>query len=518
MRARSCSAACSRAQGWPKDDIHHLVEVLARNAGDDDVRDRVSTATDTVEAKNNGRDLPGLPRLGELWGKDAANALAQWLSWPALHGGQGGTGIEDNVALELAAESADRLRYVAKSSQWLRWNGTRWQSEDTLAAFDAARTLCRAAGDAEAHTVAGVITLARSDRRLAATVEQWDRGAMLLNTMRSTVDLMTGQEYEPKREDYLTKQTSCALAASGTAHPLWTGFLDRVTDADHELIGFLQRLAGYCLTGLTREQMLAFLYGSGANGKTVFVGTLARILGDYALSAPMEMFLASRIDRHPTEIARLKGARFVTAQETQKGRRWDETKLKVLTGGDRLTGHFMRQDFFDFDPTHKLMISGNHKPGLSSVNEAIRRRIALVPFTIEIPAAERDKDFADKLVPEHPAILRWMVNGCLEWQRDGLGMPERVRAASEEYFAAQDTLEQWIEDCLNLDAGPYAFTTTRVLFTSWKGWAEPRNIYVGSERAFSESLVEKGFEHDRRTTGRGFKGIALTPPAAEDLI
>src|SRR5262249_47824058 len=265
---------------------------------------------------------------------------------------------------------------------------------------------CRQAGDARAKTVAAVVTLGRSDRRLAATTGQWDNHPMLFNTTRDTIDLTTGFECAPERSDYITKQAGTWLANRGTPHPLWTGFLDLVTRADEKLIGFLQRFAGYCLTGLTIEQALAFLYGPGGNGKGVFVGALAKITGDYAISAPMEMFLASKHDRHPTEIARLKGARLVVAQETQKGRRWNETKLKVLTGGDRLSGHFMRQDFFDFDPTHKLIITGNHKPSLSNVNEAIRRRLLLTPFGVKIP--QPDPNFAAKLVPEYPAILRWM--------------------------------------------------------------------------------------------------------------
>jgi putative DNA primase/helicase len=189
--------------------------------------------------------------------------------------------------------------------------------------------------------------------------------------------------------------------------------------------------------------VLVFLFGTGANGKSVFVSTVMGILGDYAIVAPMETFVASKYDRHPTEIAKLMGARLVVAQETQKGRRWDESKIKMLTGGDKLTGRFMRGDFFDFKPTHKLLISGNHKPSLRNVDEAIRRRLLLVPFVVQIPAAERDPRLVDKLKAEWPAILRWMIDGCLEWRRDGLRVPAVVRTATDEYLADNDTLAQW---------------------------------------------------------------------------
>jgi putative DNA primase/helicase len=276
-----------------------------------------------------------------------------------------------------------------------------------------------------------------------------------------TVDLLTGVNRAPRREDYCTKITAVAPAGDGTPCPMWTEFLDRVTDRKAELVGFLKRFLGYCLTGQINEQLLVFLYGTGANGKSVFVSTVTGILNDYAIVAPMEMFIATQVDRHPTEIAKLMGARLVVAQETQKGRRWDEAKIKNLTGGDRLTARYMRGDFFDFNPTHKLLISGNHKPTLRSVGEAIRRRFLLVPFTVRIPEAERDPLLAEKLRAEWPAIFRWMIDGCMEWRRSGLKVPDIVRQATDEYLADQDTIGQWEDElarsprslCLHHHAG-----------------------------------------------------------------
>ena len=186
----------------------------------------------------------------------------------------------------------------------------------------------------------------------------------------------------------------------------------------------------------------------------MFTSVLTAIFGDYAIIAPMEMFIATHAERHPTEIARLRGARLVIAHETQKGRRWDESKLKTLTGGDAFSGRFMHGNFFDFTPTHKFIIAGNHKPGFRTVDEAIRRRFLLVPFTVCIPEEERDKHFAEKLKAEGPAILRWMVDGCLEWQCDGLMVPDKVRVATDEYLADQDVIAQWLDECTEADAEP----------------------------------------------------------------
>jgi putative DNA primase/helicase len=323
----------------------------------------------------------------------------------------------------------------------------------------------------------------------------------------TTIDLSTGIARPSHPRDYITKIAAVAAADPGTPHPLWDAFLARVTDNNSELIGFLQRFLGYCMTGETSEHVLLFLYGTGANGKSVFVNTIFKIFGDYAVVAPMELFMASKHERHPTEIAKLRGARLVVAQETEKGRHWDATKIKSLTSDDQLTGRFMRQDFFDFTPTHKLIITGNHKPSLRSVDEAIRRRFLLVPFIVKIPTDERDPDLARKLEAEWPAILRWVIEGSLEWCRIGLRVPAIVRDATDTYFDDQDTIGLWLEERTERD--PRAFTRTAELFKDWKFWCEQGNHYVGTEQAFSNDLTDHGFERARKKYGRGFSGIAL---------
>jgi putative DNA primase/helicase len=500
--------------GWSADDIAHVVTVVARAAGDDEVRDRVTAAAGAVSLKANGHDVPGLERLREVWGEEVADTLAHWLKTRELRADKG-VCLEDRVALDFAAQHVDDFRYIAKTSQWMRWRETRWQPEDTLFAFDQSRVLCRAAGDARAKTVAAVTTLARSDRRMAAVEEQWNADPEIFNALTTTIDLRAGLDRAPARLDYCTKQSAVSPAPPGTPCPLWMKFLNRVLANDRPMITFLQRYLGYCLTGHVHEHVLVFLFGTGANGKTTFTDTVAGIFNDYAVTAPMEMFLTSKFDRHPTEIARLRGARLVVAHETTKGRAWDEAKVKTLTGGDRLSARFMRGDFFDFSPTHKLLISGNTKPSLRNVDEAIRRRFILIPFMVTIPAGERDPKLAEKLKAEWPAILRWMLDGHSEWKRIGLKVPESIRKATEDYLADQDTLGQWIADCTQTHLN--AFTLTRKLFKSWKAWCEERNLGSGTETAFAESLKERGFDKKNMNYGRGFSGIKLkTPPEPEE--
>jgi P4 family phage/plasmid primase-like protien len=326
------------------------------------------------------------------------------------------------------------------------------------------------------------------------------------------VELRTGEYRHPDKEDYCIK--IAAVAPGDTDIPIWRTFLDKVTGGEVELQRYLQRMAGYCMTGHTREHVLFFLYGTGANGKSVFINTLVGIWGDYAAVAPMTTFMANHTDQHPTDLAMLRGVRLVVAQETEIGRNWAEAKIKSIAGGDKVTARFMRQDFFTYIPQFKLVIVGNHKPALRSVDEAIRRRLHLIPFTVTIPPAERDKDLFDKLKPEWPGILRWAIDGCLEWRKDGLAPPAAVRAASEEYFAEEDAAARWIdEECIT---GKYLWGIGAALWTSWKTWAERNNEWVGTRKSFARALKQRGFDPGTSQNVRGHAGIALKAPAKVD--
>ena len=289
----------------------------------------------------------------------------------------------------------------------------------------------------------------------------------------------------------------------------WLRFLHRVTGGDSELIAFLQRMAGYALTGVTSAQALFFLYGTGANGKSVFTETLAGVMGGYQATAPIETFTAALGERHPTELAALRGARLVTASETEDGRRWAEARIKALTGGEKIAARYMRQDFFEFVPQFKLVIAGNHKPGLRSVDEAIRRRFHLIPFEVTIPPGERDPYLAQKLKAEWPAILQWAIEGCLDWQRIGLNPPPRVRAATSAYLEAQDAVGAWADECCVADRE--AFELTADLYRSWTRWAEAAGEYAGNRKRFADALGARGLSEHRRKKGRGFLGLRLRP-------
>lgn len=441
-------------------------------------------------------------------------------SEPAISRDESVWGTEDALALAFTRRYHRDWRYVAAWGRWLVWDGHRWRTEDTLAATDLIRCVCRhaavhadnpkiAAKLATSGTVGGVERLARADRRHAATTAEWDADPWLLNTPGGVVDLKTGRQRSHDRADRMTKITTAT--PSGDC-PIWRQFLVEVTGGDADLQAYLQRMAGYTLTGSTQEHALFFLYGTGANGKSVFVNTLATILGDYAANAPMDTFMETRTDRHPTDMAGLRGARFVAAIETEQGRRWAESKVKNLTGGDKISARFMRQDFFEFFPQFKLVVAGNHKPAIRNIDEAMKRRLHLIPFTVTVPPERRDKHLQQKLLAERDGILAWAVQGCLDWQRLGrLAAPQRVLEATEEYFEAEDALGRWLDErCVR---APNAKSLTAELFNDWKQWADAAGEFIGAQRRFSDLLITRGLIKWRNGMGvRGFQGIGLKCP------
>ena len=431
---------------------------------------------------------------------------------------------EDGICTAFTRHYGQDWRYCAQWGKWYAWNNQRWNEDLVLYANHLIRGVCRAASGrassertktklASSSTMSAVERMARSEPTHAALADDWDANVWLLNTPAGVVDLHNGRIRPPRREDLMTKITT-ASPIWVTGCPNWLAFLDQVTGGDKELVSYLQRVFGYCLTGSTQEHALFFLYGTGANGKSVFINVLTSILGDYATNAPMDTFMESRGDRHPTDLAGLRGARMVSATETEQGRRWAESKVKEITGGDAVSARFMRQDFFTFYPRFKLLIAGNHKPTIRNIDEAMRRRLHLVPFTITVPPEKRDKHLQAKLLMERDAILAWGLQGCLEWQKAGLKPPKCVQDATEEYFEEEDAVGEFIDD--ECQRSPHSKEPIAAVYQRWKDRAESRGEFVGSSRWLTQQLLSRGFERDRLGTGaKAIKGLFLRAKASQ---
>jgi putative DNA primase/helicase len=435
---------------------------------------------------------------------------------------------DEALALEFARRHSSFFRYVSDWNRWMIYDGEMWVRDELMRVYSESRALCREDSIAasktmkakilSARTVNAIVSLARSDPILAAVVDQWDHDPMALNC-RGEVHQLDDDRFSRMAipGDYLTKSTT--VKPSGDC-PLWIEFLEKVTAGDAALVDYLQRVCGYCLTGSTQEQCLFFLYGPGGNGKTTFVNTISGVMGDYAKTAAIDAFSQTGNDRHPTELANLQGARLVVASETAEGRRWDETRIKTLTGGETISARFMRMDFFEYRPVLKLMVSGNHKPELKGVDEAWRRRMQIIPFTVRIPASERIFGLEQLLRLEWPGILAWMIEGARHWSAMGLQPPPAVMDATEEYLEGEDVLGGWIEETIDFaPADEKAFLSRQALFGEWSLFCKNTGEKIGTRKQFVVAINRrKGFNQHKRDGVRGYLGMRFKehrPPKDE---
>lgn len=458
---------------------------------------------------------------------------------------------EDQMALDYASRHKDILRYEGYRSRWFRWSGWRWEIDHALMTYSLARKMTRevatrvldtaikasvddlgpqalskdkinARRKAKRHvrsmvrplrsnrTVAAIVSLARSDSQLSADVRQWDANPWLLNTPDGTIDLRTGTLRKHRAQDYITK--TCQVSPSAASPTRWLSFLEEIMQGDQEMISYLQRVLGYCLTGETTDHALFYAWGRGQNGKTTILETMGYILGDYWIESPPQAFITSGETRHETEIARMHNVRLVTSDELPQGKEWDTSKVKRLTGGSTVSARFMRQDYFEFEPQFKLLMAGNDKPSLRFVDDAIRRRFHLIPFAHKVPDVKKDKNLGDKLRAEAPAILGWMIQGCLKWQEHGLMTPDVVAEATDEYLSGEDNMGLWFNECCTKDLE--AFESSTDLFQSWLSWAKANEEHAGSRKNFSQQLSARaaiyGLMKKKTNTANGFVGARIT--------
>ncbi|WP_342726080.1 phage/plasmid primase, P4 family [Bradyrhizobium sp. B097] len=564
-QAKLLAALCLLARYWPTNGGRHdaaltvggflarcgfglprvklCAEWIARAANDEEWHDRVRAAHDAAIAHQKGERTRGYPALKDQFGEKVAGKIAEWLDFnetgsqrddvypDAIRNNRtmpraGSASVsndivtEDSAAQEFIDLHGESLRYCHTRGSWFYWNGVCWKQDGTGRAFDYARKLSRRLSEDQDERKryitnktsfsAGVERFSKHDQNVAVTSEYWDRDPWLLGTPGGTVDLRTGKLRPSAPEDGVTKVTAVTPANSGC--PLWLKFLKEATNADDGLIRFLQQWCGYALTGVTSEHALLFVCGPGGNGKSVYLNTTSHILLDYATVSAMETFTASNNDRHPTDLAMLHGARLVTASETEAGRAWAEARIKQMTGGDPITARFMRRDFFTYVPQFKLTIIGNHKPTLTNVDEAARRRFNIVPF-IHKPSTP-DRQLPEKLLAEAPGILQWMIEGCLDWQKNGLVRPSCVIEATEEYFSDQEVFPRWLEEeCIT---GGTVSEASSVLYRSWSEYARSVGAKPGTQADFKESMRKAGFAYRKRNNVREFCSIALKPADGAD--
>ena len=429
-------------------------------------------------------------------------------------------------ALAFVRDHGQCLRYCYPWKSWLVWTGTHWQRDTSgevmRLAKQTVKRLARHAedlDDAQAKALMGhvkaslntaklkaLVECAQSEESIPVQPEELDTDPWVLNVANGTLDLKTGTLRPHDRADLLTFALAVSYDATASC-PTWHAFLDRIMAKNQNLLTFLQRAIGYALTGVIREHVLLILWGTGRNGKSTFLNLLRRLLGPYAMKAPSELLMVSHNDRHPTERADLWGKRFVAAIETEHGRKLAEVFVKEATGGDPIRARRMREDFWEFQPTHKVILATNHKPVITGTDTAIWERLKLVPFTVTIPEGERDTTLPEKLEQELPGILNWALQGCALWQQHGLGTPEEVRQATAGYQSEMDVLGQFLEDCCLV--GPHYRVKASDLYEAYRQWCHEQGETAEVQRTWGMGLTERGYENGKVQGRYWWKGIAL---------
>lgn len=408
----------------------------------------------------------------------------------------------------------------SKAWGWLRWNGYKWERNSDALVMNAARHTARlifdeARDSSPEQTKAigkwaiasqgrskldAMLYLASTEDGIRSTPNDFDADHFVLNCQNGFIDLRTGEFSQSEPGRMLSKAVNAEYKPDAVC-PRWLSFLDRIMDGNQNLIGFLQRAIGYSLTGSTVEQCFFLNYGTGANGKSVFLETMRGLLDDYAAAAEFSAFLATQSESVRNDIAALAGARFVSANESGADKRLSESIIKALTGGDTISARFLFHEYFEFRPQFKVWMATNHKPIIKDTDHAIWRRVRLVPFNVTIPEAERDPNLTAELRAEFSGILNWAIDGCREWQQNGLGTPVEVTNATNSYRNEQDTIASFIETCCIIKAeANYSASKLHKLYCENTGEKV-------SAKEFNRLMTEHGYKCEHSRNGNIWAGI-----------
>jgi len=407
--------------------------------------------------------------------------------------------------------------YVPEWKRWLLWDGTRWAQDGTGQIIRIAKKLVdkmyhqainikdeEQRKAALKHTlkteklkeISSFIALAKPE--LSVKHDALDSDPYLLNTINGIIDFKNNIFREHRREDLITKRINFPLGDCTPSE--WLRFLNTIFQGDLELIRYIKKALGYSLTGDVSEDCLFILYGTGRNGKSTFLNVLSKILGDYACNTPAETLMARKNDTISNDVARLEGARLVTAYETEDNKRLAEAKIKALTGGDPITARFLHKEYFEFWPTFKVFLATNHKPRIKGNDEGIWRRIKLLPCVNTIPKEDVDPYLYEKLIAEAPNILGWMVQGYKLWQDEGLEDPTAVKLATLEYRSESDIIGLFLADRTREDSS--AVISKKELYEKYKTWATENSEFPLSSHIFSKTMLERGYRDKRGTGGK----------------
>ena len=421
-----------------------------------------------------------------------------------------------------------KVRYCHHFGKWLCWDGRRWKIDESGAVVELAKVAVnsmweavstlpedrqRAASrwilqSASQNRLNAMLNLAKSDMRIAVSHEELDADPWVICCENGILDLRSGELAPHDPAQLITKLVPTPFEPKAEC-PVFLSFLSQIFKGDEELIHFIQKSAGYSLVGTTAERVILLCYGSGRNGKTTLIDLFLTMSGDYAVSAPFAAFMESRHDQGgPTsDIARLRGARFVCSAESEEGRRFNASRLKALTGGDQITARFLYAEPFTFRPQFCLWFCSNFKPEAKANDQALWDRVRLVPFEYRVADENVDKELPAKLRTELPGVLAWTVRGALAWQREGLTPPKAVCEATNEYRDSMNVIGNFLEEHTISGAGLRVKAAD--LYKAFGEWCEENGELKITKTALGLQLKQLGFTSDSKSNARWWCGLLL---------
>ena len=526
--------------GWSPEDAGHLVGAICRETGGH-VQDNARTARESAENFERGGQARGMPWLIDTFDKPVAKQLGKLLAKlggaddAAFDGQELATDLGN--ARRLVRLHGEDIRYVHAWRSWLVWEDGRWQRDKDAAVermakatvedmFNEASRINDETKRTELRKHAlkcqagwrlkAMVQLAQSEIEVVLAADKIDADPYILGVQNGVVDLRSGvcAFREATQEDYVIRRAGVAFE-EGADCPNWKELLNKIFPRadgtpDEELIKYFQRAIGYVLTGLTGEEVLFIMWGSGANGKSTVRETLFDMMGDYAAVADANLLITNNKHGGATpDVARLHGRRLITINETEQNDKLSESRMKFITGRDKITARNLFEDYFDFSPTHHTFLTTNHKPIVRSTDLGTWRRIHLLPFTFVIPEAERDDRYReDKLMPELSGILNWAIEGLKDYHAQGLKPPTSVVAATQEYRDDMDIIGRWIEERCKLSAE--SWTNRTQLYNDYEPWSKQEAGFAKSRVTFYRELADRGFQQSKSNGVRGFQGLFVT--------
>lgn len=516
--------------GWTEVKTDFFITNIATAAGDDEVEDRRTAVRDTYLSLEEDSPTSGWPTLRDIVGEEVVNKIRAWLriqekqTFPLNDLG--------NAQRFLALHGED-VRYCADLGHWLVWDGRRWiiDRNETIVgskSLTVPRFILKEAAEeqdeerskslAKWALTTGLVNRVNAITKIAQDMpdcwvqsDDLDRDLYKLNVTNGVLNLRTGGLEKPhNKQEYITQIAGTSYSQNASA-PRFEMFLETIFNGNEDLIRYVQKLAGYSLTGSTDEQIFPILYGSGANGKSTLLEIIREVMGEYCQVADATTFLQQTTDRIRTDLARMRGARLVTSSEVSQDRKLDTALVKAITGGDKITARFLFKNDFEYIPGYKVWLATNYKPSISGDDEGMWRRLRLIPFEVKIPEEKQDKSLKQKIISsELPGVLTWMVEGCVLWQKEGLIPPSEVLQATAHYKDDSDVVKIFIDDACIRD--PQSKIAAKALYAAFQIWCKSSGVRYVPIGQFKDRMASLGFTMEKVDNAPGYVGISTGMP------